>query len=58
MIIKNIKVIYGMIDIAPNPKYCGYCIYKDNYCKLFEEKLKIIDNDCFLRCKKCLRSKI
>lgn len=54
---KKVKVIYE-IDIAPNPRYCGYCIYKKDYCSLFEEKLKIIEKDCFLRCKKCLKNEI
>ena len=55
--LKKVKIIY-IIDIAPNPKYCGYCIYKKNTCTLFNEKLGIVDNDCFLRCKSCLKGEI
>jgi hypothetical protein len=55
--LKKVKIIYT-IDTAPNPKYCGYCIYKKNTCTLFNEKLEIVDNDCFLRCKSCLKGEI
>jgi hypothetical protein len=52
---KQVKVIYN-INIAPNPKYCGYCIYKGDCCELFNSELKIVDKNCLLRCKECLKN--
>ena len=57
MSFKQVKVICE-IDVAPNPQYCGYCIYKSEYCELFRIKLKIIEKDSFLRCSECIQNEI
>jgi len=46
------------IDIAPNARYCGYCVYKGTSCKLFKQKLHVESRDCYLRCETCLKGEL
>ena len=54
---KKVKLICH-IDVAPNPKYCGFCVYNGEYCELFGRELKRVEKDCFVRCELCLKNEI